>query len=82
MRIWLYKLFGTFVGMERLAFKPEGYKFWTWKGRKIHYVEEGNGLPVVLIHGFGASAFHWRLAYLSNFFHFMDITFTDAKACN
>lgn len=47
-------------GMERLAFKPEGYKFWTWKGRKIHYVEEGNGLPVVLIHGFGASAFHWR----------------------
>lgn len=47
-------------GMERLAFKPEGYKFWTWKGHKIHYVEEGKGLPVVLIHGFGASAFHWR----------------------
>lgn len=47
-------------GMDRLAFNPEGYKYWTWKGRKIHYVEQGNGRPIVLIHGFGASAFHWR----------------------
>ncbi|CAA7397740.1 unnamed protein product [Spirodela intermedia] len=46
--------------MERLPFKPEGYNFWTWRGRKIHYVEQGSGPPVVLIHGFGASAFHWR----------------------
>lgn len=48
--------------MDQLPFKPEGYNFWTWKGRKIHYVEQGHGQPVVLIHGFGASAFHWRLA--------------------
>ncbi|GMH25189.1 hypothetical protein Nepgr_027032 [Nepenthes gracilis] len=47
-------------GVERLPFKPEGYNFWTWKGHKIHYVEQGEGPPVVLIHGFGASAFHWR----------------------
>ncbi|XP_072964159.1 pheophytinase, chloroplastic [Typha angustifolia] len=47
-------------GMDRLPFKPEGYNFWTWKGHKIHYVEQGSGPPVVLIHGFGASAFHWR----------------------
>ncbi|CAK9152378.1 unnamed protein product [Ilex paraguariensis] len=47
-------------GLERLPFKSEGYNFWTWRGHKIHYVEEGEGLPVVLIHGFGASAFHWR----------------------
>ncbi|OAY78095.1 pheophytinase, chloroplastic [Ananas comosus] len=47
-------------GMERLPFKPEGYNFWTWRGRKIHYVEQGSGQPIVLIHGFGASAFHWR----------------------
>ncbi|KAK6922700.1 Alpha/beta hydrolase fold-1 [Dillenia turbinata] len=47
-------------GLARLPFKPEGYKFWTWRGRKIHYVEEGEGFPIVLIHGFGASAFHWR----------------------
>ncbi|KAK8940179.1 hypothetical protein KSP40_PGU002897 [Platanthera guangdongensis] len=47
-------------GMEKLAFKPDGYNFWTWRGRKIHYVEQGQGCPIVLIHGFGASAFHWR----------------------
>lgn len=47
-------------GLERLPFKPEGYNFWNWKGHKIHYVEQGEGFPIVLIHGFGASAFHWR----------------------
>ncbi|KAH7566379.1 hypothetical protein ACOSQ2_023141 [Xanthoceras sorbifolium] len=47
-------------GIERLPFKPEGYNFWTWRGHKIHYVVQGEGSPVVLIHGFGASAFHWR----------------------
>ncbi|XP_031114767.1 pheophytinase, chloroplastic isoform X2 [Ipomoea triloba] len=47
-------------GLERLPFKPEGYNFWTWKGHRIHYVVEGEGAPIVLVHGFGASAFHWR----------------------
>ncbi|XXG83288.1 hypothetical protein AAC387_Pa10g1079 [Persea americana] len=47
-------------GMERLPFKPDGYNFWKWRGHNIHYVEQGKGIPVVLIHGFGASAFHWR----------------------
>ncbi|GAA0149353.1 hypothetical protein Leryth_002525 [Lithospermum erythrorhizon] len=47
-------------GLERLPFKQEGYNYWTWRGHKIHYVEEGEGMPIVLIHGFGASAFHWR----------------------
>ncbi|KAF3441084.1 hypothetical protein FNV43_RR19370 [Rhamnella rubrinervis] len=47
-------------GVEKLPFKPEGYNFWTWRGHKIHYVVQGEGSPVVLIHGFGASAFHWR----------------------
>lgn len=49
------------IGVERLPFKPEGYNFWTWRGHRIHYVVQGEGFPVVLIHGFGASAFHWRL---------------------
>ncbi|CAN6563186.1 unnamed protein product [Malus baccata var. baccata] len=49
-------------GVERLEFKPEGCNFWTWRGHKIHYVVQGEGPPVVLIiHGFGASAFHWRV---------------------
>ncbi|XP_010262988.1 PREDICTED: pheophytinase, chloroplastic [Nelumbo nucifera] len=47
-------------GRERLPFKPEGYNYWTWRGHRIHYVEQGKGIPIVLIHGFGASAFHWR----------------------
>ncbi|EEF40833.1 alpha/beta hydrolase, putative [Ricinus communis] len=47
-------------GLDKLPFKPEGYNYWTWQGHKIHYVVQGEGLPIVLIHGFGASAFHWR----------------------
>ncbi|XP_058179098.1 pheophytinase, chloroplastic [Rhododendron vialii] len=47
-------------GLERLPFRPEGYDFWMWRGHKIHYVQQGEGFPIVLIHGFGASAFHWR----------------------
>uniref|UniRef100_A0A7N0ZSK2 AB hydrolase-1 domain-containing protein n=1 Tax=Kalanchoe fedtschenkoi TaxID=63787 RepID=A0A7N0ZSK2_KALFE len=47
-------------GIEKLPFKPEGYNYWMWRGHKIHYVVQGEGPPVVLIHGFGASAFHWR----------------------
>ncbi|KMT09433.1 hypothetical protein BVRB_6g129050 [Beta vulgaris subsp. vulgaris] len=47
-------------GLERLLFKTEGYNFWTWRGHKIHYVEQGEGPPIVLVHGFGASAYHWR----------------------
>lgn len=52
--------FNSCIGVERLPFKPEGYNFWTWRGHRIHYVVQGEGFPVVLIHGFGASAFHWR----------------------
>ncbi|XP_021714542.1 pheophytinase, chloroplastic-like isoform X1 [Chenopodium quinoa] len=47
-------------GLEILPYKPEGYNFWNWRGHKIHYVEQGEGPPIVLVHGFGASAFHWR----------------------
>jgi len=34
--------------------------FWTWKGYKIQYTVMGEGKPLVLIHGFGASIGHWR----------------------
>ncbi len=33
---------------------------WTWQGHRIRYTMQGNGRPVVLIHGFGASIGHWR----------------------
>lgn len=50
-------------GFERLPYKAEGYNYWTWRGHKIHYVVQGEGSPIVLIHGFGASAFHWRFFF-------------------
>lgn len=33
---------------------------WDWRGYDIKYVAVGNGQPIVLIHGFGASIGHWR----------------------
>ena len=35
-------------------------KFWTWKGHQINYTVVGDGPPLLLIHGFGASIGHWR----------------------
>lgn len=48
------------TGLEMLPFKKDGYNFWTWRSHKVHYIVQGQGPPMVLIHGFGASAFHWR----------------------
>ncbi|MBE9029892.1 alpha/beta fold hydrolase [filamentous cyanobacterium LEGE 11480] len=37
------------------------YQTWTWRGHRIAYQQQGNQGPAVLcIHGFGASAYHWR----------------------
>ena len=55
-------------GRERLAYRPDGYSTWEWQhetasgaSHKINYVAAGDSGPiVVLIHGFGASAYHWR----------------------
>lgn len=33
---------------------------WTWNGHKIPYTVTGNGRPLLLVHGFGASIGHWR----------------------
>lgn len=48
-------------GVERLPYRPEGWNFWEWNGNRIHYIQAGSsGPPLVLVHGFGASAYHWR----------------------
>jgi len=36
------------------------YATWTWNGHQIRYTIQGQGTPIVLIHGFGASIGHWR----------------------
>lgn len=33
---------------------------WTWQGHHIQYTVRGEGQPLLLIHGFGASIGHWR----------------------
>jgi pimeloyl-ACP methyl ester carboxylesterase len=33
---------------------------WLWRGHKINYTVRGQGQPLVLLHGFGASVGHWR----------------------
>ncbi len=46
---------------------PIAHQFWTWQPNKdsreftIAYQKQGDhGIPVILIHGFGAGTFHWR----------------------
>jgi pimeloyl-ACP methyl ester carboxylesterase len=33
---------------------------WNWRGHQIKYAVSGEGQPLLLIHGFGASIDHWR----------------------
>jgi pimeloyl-ACP methyl ester carboxylesterase len=56
-----------------------GYSSWNWKGNKINYLEVGAGLDengkkkpaLLLIHGFGASVYHWRynIPFLARKYH-------------
>lgn len=39
---------------------PLETRFWTWQGHRIAYAVQGSGVPLILIHGFGASIGHWR----------------------
>ena len=53
--------------MTRLDWKENGYKSYMWNNHKINYIDLGkssdpnqNKPPLLLIHGFGASVYHWR----------------------
>lgn len=52
---------------DRLPWLPHGYQSWEWQRNtndkyKINYLELGDPTKpaLLLIHGFGASAYHWR----------------------
>lgn len=56
-------------GLERLKFQSQGWDFWNWRdsetdSHRIHYISAGlendQGPTLLLVHGFGASAYHWR----------------------
>jgi len=57
-----------YMNEGKLPWLPEGYETWMWRGHKINFVEMGGAPtgsqqqkpPLLLIHGFGASVFHWR----------------------
>jgi len=63
----------------KLPWQSQGYSTWLWNGYKINYVELGGGeasgsshkQPLLLIHGFGASAYHWRynIPFLARKYH-------------
>lgn len=44
---------------ETVELNPQG-EFTSINGTKIHYISRGQGKPLILIHGFGASTFTWR----------------------
>ena len=60
----------TTTPLGKLPWKPEGYETWMWRTAegntyRINYVdlttkENENKPPLLLIHGFGASVYHWR----------------------
>lgn len=47
---------------DRLPWIEDGYGQWKWRGHNINYLEMGDPSKpaLLLIHGFGASAYHWR----------------------
>eukprot|EP00607_Mallomonas_marina_P009734 CAMPEP_0182420800 /NCGR_PEP_ID=MMETSP1167-20130531/5875_1 /TAXON_ID=2988 /ORGANISM="Mallomonas Sp, Strain CCMP3275" /LENGTH=333 /DNA_ID=CAMNT_0024597253 /DNA_START=185 /DNA_END=1190 /DNA_ORIENTATION=+ len=48
--------------LEKIIWRKEGEKAWVHKGYNVNYIEEGDPSkpPLLLIHGFGASAYHFR----------------------
>eukprot|EP00913_Durusdinium_trenchii_P010360 g9714.t1 len=58
------------AGRRRLQYNSEGWSTWQWRGTpdmgeasyKINYITAGpsDGKRILLVHGFGASSYHWR----------------------
>ncbi|KAJ9510921.1 hypothetical protein QJQ45_027851 [Haematococcus lacustris] len=49
-------------GLQRVIYDKQGWNWWSWEGHRVHWVVAGpeDAPPLLLIHGYGASAYHWR----------------------
>lgn len=51
-------------GKERVKLRPDGYNSYAWRSHTVNWLSAGednaHGPIVVLIHGFGASSYHYR----------------------
>ncbi len=45
---------------DKAKFAQPTSHFMNWRGAEIHYTDEGQGIPVVMIHGFGGSFLNWN----------------------
>lgn len=45
---------------DKARFTQPTSHFLHWRGADIHYTDEGQGIPVVMIHGFGGSFLNWN----------------------
>lgn len=47
---------------------PFEARFWQWRGHNVRYAVAGQGTPVILVHGFGGNAGHFRhlIAHLAD----------------
>ena len=63
-----------YINENKLPWMQNGYSTWNYDGHKVNYVDLGGGdnkPPLLLIHGFGASVYHWRynIPFLARDFH-------------
>lgn len=55
--LWIYFRPNTIISHEegKQKFATENSHFVKWKGAEIHYIDEGKGIPLIMIHGYGGS---------------------------
>jgi pimeloyl-ACP methyl ester carboxylesterase len=59
---WAFLRPSTIIPHEtaKKRFAVENSKFVNWRGAEIHYIDEGEGIPLVMIHGYGGSHRNFR----------------------